>query len=530
MKKIIFFILLFVGIITYVLAANVERVGTGIEWEAHNIRVVIVGPGNKRITVPNALYSEMMLKSRLKTKYASDLMSGAIKEERVIKVVFDNIGWGENKGLDACPEIVTAGFGATYEELLISRSRAMALLYKTLKTAYTNATVKKVNLGKGYENCVSPETIITTYNTAIAKDDYLEKKLAGSNGKSLRWYLWDLETTDEWKKFLDSKDKNAAKLYFCSKGTNTIDKNEVVYHLNFGIPLNDLYTSELFLGLSNGYGDRVTEHSVEEWENARKRAGKCTACVKKNMTKAFPALKFDASDEFYTMIKGALTYLYYGYYHNLDIQKRAGSKDKDSHINLVKSSLHPMKKLLSKEHDTWELQYFNATGTNMDYCKKVCVEDEPAIKKIRGHGFVTPLYTLWACRLFYQETVATYGKNKTDSEYCTTQKDKDGFPFDSVHTQKPIPAYWEQIEAGTFKGLKWNKRKALVVVVESRDFGSRSINESARLIRKAFEPTPDPDVAERNAKKGIPLLLKLQVGATGDVEDVKGDNDEKDDQ
>ncbi|MCP4131375.1 MAG: hypothetical protein GY754_10380 [bacterium] len=408
--------------------------------------------------------------------------------------VADNIDKTDHK--DACPEIVSMGISATSEELLISRSRAMALLYKTMKTAYLENDVKKSNFGKKkYKDCVGAQQIVDIYLKAIKNDKYLKETSIQYGNDYKRWRLWDIKLSNDWKKdlieekkILETEDVN---LYFCSQGSDTNDLNKVVYHLNFGIPLSDLHNNNFFYHLSEGNG--YTNESQNEWKKARERATKCTACVKKNY-KPYIA----PPSEFYTYLKGAITYLYYGYYHNLDFVKRKKFNDKDSHMNLIKAKIWEITKLLANRGSGFPndavKDYENAA---LEFCSKECVKDdaENATKKY------TQLRTLWECRLFYEQHKKKCGNKKAP------------YPFDSIGTGKPLPVYWDEIEAGSFGSVEWKKRKALIIVVENRD-SVREPHESAKKIRDAFQPTTDPDAAETNVKNGMVNLLKLQLGAT----------------
>ncbi len=149
-------------------------------------------------------------------------------------------------------------------------------------------------------------------------------------------------------------------------------------------------------------------------------------------------------------------------------------------------------------------------------CFDICVGEE----KRNKNNTYRKLITLWECRLFFPITERKYGVNH---DRCKAKGSTHKYPFDSGGTGKPIETYWADIEAGTSTNLKWEKRKALIVVAENRDL-STGASKSARLIRNAFIPTTDPDAAEKNLKDGWDNLLKLQLGAT---DKNNGDNDEK---
>ncbi|MCP4137653.1 MAG: hypothetical protein GY754_42190 [bacterium] len=329
-----------------------------------------------------------------------------------------------------------------------------------------------------------------------------------------RWMLWLIKNSNDWRNKLKAENRianaNDAKLYFCSQGENTKDVDEVVYHLNFGIPLGDLYYNELFYLTSVGAG--VTYHSQEEWGNARKRAAACTGCVEEALDS-----KDSMPPVFYNSLKGAITYLYYGYYHNLDLAKRQGNKKKDSHLHLMKANIFGLITLLIEEYKADIGIYEKAALSSI--CSKICVGED---KRNKNNKY-RKLRTLWECRLFLPMTIDKYGKNEVVNNRCKAIGSIHKYPFDASGTGKPIDTYWVDIEAGTSTNLKWKKRRALIVVAENRDLGNRA-GEPAWLIRNAFIPTTDPDAAEKNVKDGWDNLLRLQLGAT---DRNNGDNDSK---
>ncbi|MCP4138054.1 MAG: hypothetical protein GY754_44230, partial [bacterium] len=245
MKKIILALLLF-GVILSVLsvfADGARRVGTGIEWEAHNIRVVVTNGKDDKFISLKGLYSKKLFKTKGWKVGKGDVEKKGfpfLHEGSLIKTVIDN----NDNGIDACPEIVSMGVSTIKKEILIARSRAMALLYKTMKTAYLKNDVEKKSLRKGtHEKCVAAKDIIFHYHREIEEDSFLKEDQDDKPGTP-RWELWLIKDSNEWRNQLQVSnrivDAKAAKLYFCSQGEDASDVEEVVYHLNFGIPLSDL--------------------------------------------------------------------------------------------------------------------------------------------------------------------------------------------------------------------------------------------------------------------------------------------------
>ncbi|MCP4131374.1 MAG: hypothetical protein GY754_10375 [bacterium] len=66
MKKIILAIMVF-GTILYAFASDIKKIGTGLEWEAHNIRIIVVGKGNKFIDLEE-LYGIKLFEAEINIK------------------------------------------------------------------------------------------------------------------------------------------------------------------------------------------------------------------------------------------------------------------------------------------------------------------------------------------------------------------------------------------------------------------------------------------------------------------------------